>query len=199
MDDESPESSSPQHSVEQTSWTRARLISPEAAAEILDRRRRWFLRRLGALLATAAAAFALTTWLLARQDSRSAPGAADGPESIVRQQLDALGRGELRAAYDLFTQGYRDRVPFAAFHDLVFTHPGMFHARSVTVESREHSAARAVMETHIVAADGAHYLARYTLILIEGQWWIDDLRWGREPEPRGRFSACARCGPSFAA
>jgi len=198
MDDESPESSSPQHS-EETSRTHPQLISPQAAAEILDRRRRWFLRRLGVLLATAAAAFALTTWLLARQDSRGAPGAADGPESIVRQQLDALGRGELRAAYDLFTQGYRDRVSFAAFHDLVFTHPGMFHARSVTVESREQSAARAVLETHIVAADGGRYLARYTLILIEGQWWIDDLRWGREPEPRGRFSACAGCGRSFAA
>lgn len=88
-------------------------------------------------------------------------------------------------------------MSFAAFHDLVLTHPGMFHARSVTVESREQSPARAVLETHIVAADGRRTLARYTLISIEGQWWIDDLRWGREPEPRGRFSACAGCGRSF--
>jgi hypothetical protein len=71
----------------------------------------------------------------------------------------------------------------------VFTHPGIFHMRSVAVESREQSPARAVLETHIVADDGGRYLARYTLISIEGQWWIDDLRWGREPEPRGRFSA----------
>jgi hypothetical protein len=189
MDDESPEFSAPQLPAEQTSWTHARLISPQAATEILERRRRWFLRRLAALLAAAAAAFALTTWLLARQDSRGAHGAADGPEGVVRQQFDALGRGELRAAYELFTQGYRDRVSFAAFHDLVFTHPGMFHTRSVAVESREQSPARAVLETHIVADDGGRYLARYTLISIEGQWWIDDLRWVREPEPRGRFSA----------
>jgi hypothetical protein len=197
MDDESTESSAQQHS-EDTSWTHARLISPQAAADLLEGRRRWFLRRLAALLMAAVAAFTLTTWLLARRNAHTTPVAVDGPEGVVRQQLDALGRGELRAAYELFTQGYRDRVSFAAFHDLLFTHPGMLQARNVAIESREQSPARAVLETHILAPDGGRYLARYTLISIEGQWWIDDLRWAREPAPRGRFSACAGCGPSFA-
>ncbi len=167
----------------------SRMTTANAGSE-RERRRNALLRQLGALLAAAVAAFALTTWALVRMDGFARQAGDDaGPSRVVRAQLTALDRGELREAYDLFSQKYRDRVPFRAFHELVAAHPAMFRARRVEFASREESRARAVLDTHIVAADGERYVARYTLIVVEGHWWIDDLRWGREAELRGRATA----------
>ncbi len=180
----------PSDSPDQSDPPDHRIISVQAARSEYERRRRTLLRQLGALLAAATAAFALTTWLLVRMDAPMSGQSGDaGPAGVVRAQLTALDRGELREAYDLFSQQYRDRVPFREFHELVAAHPAMFRARKVEVASREESKARAVLDTHIVAADGGRYLARYTLIVIEGHWWIDDLHWAREAEPRGRITA----------
>lgn len=167
-----------------------RILSVQAALSEYERRRKTLLRQLGVLLAAATAAFGLTTWLLVRMDVPiGGQSGGTGPAGVVRAQLTALDHGELREAYDLFSQQYRDRVPFRAFHELVAAHPAMFRARKVEFASREESKARAVLDTHIVAADGERYLARYTLIVIEGHWWIDDLHWSLESEPRGRITA----------
>jgi len=155
--------------------------------------RRVIVRRLVTLLATAVAAFALTIWLLVRHDPLG--GAAEensAAAGVVRAQLDALGRGELRAAYDLFSDHYREQVPFDAFHKLVATHWTMFRAREIKFESREASSVRAVFDTHIVSSDGERYLARFTVVEAEGRWWIDDVRWGFEPVPRHRLTAQLR-------
>jgi hypothetical protein len=155
-----------------------------------EQHRRAILRRLEALLAAAGAAFILTTWLLVRMDiaGKSAAGNSNASQ-VVRRQLEALDRGELREAYALFSQHYRQQVPFEAFHELVASHWRMFRARKIEFVNREESRVRAVLDTHITASDGGHYLARYTLVEIEGQWWIDDLRWGIEGEARGRITA----------
>jgi len=136
-------------------------------------------------------AFALTVWILVRVDL---PAGSAGEElaaaNVVRAQLDALNRGDLREAYGLFSQRYRDQVPFDAFHDLVTSHLAMFRARKVDFESREESHARAVLDTHILSTNGERYFARYTVIQIEGHWWIDDIRWGLEPSsPPSRVTA----------
>jgi hypothetical protein len=167
---------------------RAILLDPADAARV--RARKIIVWRLCVLLSAAVIAFALTVWFLVRMDL---PAGSAGEElaaaNVVRTQLDALNRGDLREAYDLFSQRYRDQVPFEAFHDLVATHLPMFRARKVDFESHEESHARAVLDTHILSTNGERYFARYTVIRIEGHWWIDDIRWGPEPQPPSRTTA----------
>jgi len=69
-------------------------------------------------------------------------------------------------------------VTFAMYHELVVSHRSLFHTRAMHIEARESTALRAVLDTHVLASDGEHYLARFTLVRREGRWWIDDLRWG---------------------
>ncbi len=142
------------------------------------------------MLGAAVIGFALTVWILVRMDL---PAGSAGEElaaaNVVRTQLDAVNRGDLREAYGLFSQRYRDQVPFEAFHELVATHLPMFRLRKVDFESREESHVRAVLDTHILSTNGERYLARYTVIRIEGHWWIDDIRWGPEPQPPSRTTA----------
>jgi len=141
--------------------------------------RRQLLRRLLALLTASAVAFTLTTFLLVRYEKvLGLLGGAPGPARVVRAHLEALNRGELRAAYDQFSPHYREKVSFDAYHSLVVTHRRVFHLREFHFSRNEQAGERAVLEARIVAADGEHYLARFTLVRSDGRWWIDDLRWG---------------------
>lgn len=162
------------------SWT---FVAPEPdPAEA--RRRAALLRRLRVLLFVSALAFALSTWMLVRVENPAALlGWGPGPSTIARAHLEALNRGELRAAYELFSTQYRQQVSFDAYHELVITHREMFLIADATFEETEDSAGdHAVLESSITASDGEHYRARFTMVRIEGRWWIDDLRWGLEEE-----------------
>ena len=53
----------------------------------------------------------------------------------------------------------------------------MFRANSIAVEDIAKSNSRDEMRVRIGAADGQHYVARYSTMLIEGRWWIDAMRW----------------------
>ena len=151
------------------------------------------VRRLLTLLATALTAFSFTTWLLVRHDAQDAnPEENSAAAGVVRAQLDALNKGELRAAYELFSDHYRQQVPFDAFHELVAAHWAMFRAREIKFENRENSRVRAVLDTHILASNGERYLARYTVVEVEGHWFIDDVRWGIESQDQGRSIARIR-------
>ena len=154
---------------------------PPAAEERREAALRRFRRRLMALVAAGGAAFALTTWLLVRFENPLARlGAGESPAGVVKAQLEALKRGELRAAYELFSREYRRRVPFEAYRELVVTHRRMFRTREVRFSSREETGERATLETHTLTESGERYVARFTLARAEGRWWIDDLRWGAE-------------------
>ena len=154
-----------------------------ALAEAEERRRRDLLRRLRVLLAAGGLAFALTAWMLVRvQNPAALLGWRPGPSTVARAHLEALNRGELRIAYELFSSQYRQQVPFETYHQLVVTHREMFHTERVAFETREDSGDRAVLESRITTADGVHYRARFTMVRIEGRWWIDDLRWAAEPD-----------------
>jgi hypothetical protein len=157
-----------------------------------ERARSALLRKMFLLLVATAAAFALTTWMLVRMRMPGGTGAQDfEPAGVVRAQLDALNRGQLREAYNLFSAHYREQVPFEAFHDLIASHWRIFRAQKIQVERREETRVRAVLDTHILAADGERYLARYTLIETEGRWWIDDLHWGYESPTHRQFAGRA--------
>ncbi len=157
--------------------------SPQEAA-----RRRRLLWRLRLLLAGSLATFTLVTWIFARSDGAIGFLSIDpGPSVTVRRHFEALNRGELRAAYGLFSEHYREDVPFQMYHDLVSSHWQMFRTRRVDYDRREFSPQRAVMEARMVSADGQRYVARFTLVQSDGHWWIDDVRWRAAREDQQRI------------
>jgi len=35
----------------------------------------------------------------------------------------------------------------------------------------------------MIASNGRHYVARFTLVQFDGRWWIDSIRWSQAPDP----------------
>ena len=165
--------------IDYGSWT----FPPAEPAPEEKRRRTALLRRLRVLLFAGTLAFALTTWMLVRVDNpASLLGWGPGPSTVAQAHLEALSRGELRAAYEFFSTHYRQQVSFDEYHQLVVTHREMFLIAEAKFQETEDSGDRAVLESSITASDGEHYRARFTMVRIDGRWWIDDLRWGLEEE-----------------
>ncbi len=154
-----------------------------AAREDAALRRRSFRHNLFLLLSLSLAAFILTSWILVRVD---APFGifATGPQEIVRAQLRALDRGELRPAYDMFSPRYRGQVSFDNWHELFVKHWRMFHADVVRADTPAISGPGVTLEIYLHGADDKDYRARFTLIRTDGRWWIDDVHWTQEPDAR---------------
>ena len=154
-----------------------------AAFENAALRRRSFRNNLFLLLSLALAAFILTSWILVRVD---APFGifSTGPQEIVRAQLRALDRGELRPAYDMFSPRYRGQVSFDNWHELFVKHWRMFHADIVRAETPATDGPRVTLEIYLHGADDKDYRARFTLVRTDGRWWIDDVHWTQEPDAR---------------
>lgn len=143
--------------------------------------RRSLLHRLLALLVAGATAFTFTTWMLVRYDNPlGITPPAPGPAKVVQAHLEALSRGEVRTAYEMFSQQYRQQVSFEAYQELVVRHRRMFSLREFEFSRDEESSASALLETRIVAMDGERYVARFALVRAEGRWWIDGVRWGAD-------------------
>ncbi len=167
----------PQH--EPAEDGRAAVVAYEDAAS----RRRSFRHNLFLLLSLALAAFILTAWILVRVDSPFGIFST-GPQEIVRAQLRALDRGELRPAYDMFSARYRGQVSFDTWHELFVTHWRMFHADVVRAETPAISGPGVTLEIYLHGADDKDYRARFTLIRTDGRWWIDDVHWTEEADRR---------------
>jgi hypothetical protein len=162
-----------------------RIAAPPAMThEEVESRRRSFRRNLLLLLSLSLAAFILTAWILVRVD---APFGlfSSGPQEIARAQLRALDRGELRPAYDMFSARYRQQVSFDVWHQLCVTHWRMFHAEVLRASTPAQSGPRATLDMHLRGADDKEYRARFTLIRLQGRWWIDDVHWAEESNGRG--------------
>jgi hypothetical protein len=171
---------------QQPTWMALPPDPPEPHSAVARWQRR-MVRRLTALLFTGTVAFTLTTWLLVRGEPQTpaqapvppavAPLDISGPAQTARTQLEALNKGDIRAAYDLFSAHYKQGVSFEAFRQLVSTHREMFRTREEEMESHEESRDRILLNLHLTAEDGESYLAHYTLTRIQGRWWVDDLHW----------------------
>ena len=152
------------------------------------------LRRLAALLCTGTVAFTLTTWILVQRErqapatrsaaleTRPATGAAgsaagEEPAQTARAQLDALKRGDARAAYAMFSKRYRESVTPEAFKALVSAHRKMFRVEEEEIDSLTLSADRVRIDLHVQSGDDDHYIAHFILARVDGRWWVDDLRW----------------------
>ena len=156
---------------------------PQSLTKTLASRRRSFRRNLFLLLSLCLAAFILTAWILVRVDSPFGVFST-GPQEVARAQLRALDRGELRPAYDMFSARYREQVSFDVWHDLVVTHWRMFHAEVLRAGTPAQSGPRVSLEIHLRGADDKEYRAHFTLIRLEGRWWIDDVHWAEEANGR---------------
>ena len=203
MDDplNTPDAVPPEH-VPETGAARDRNAAAESAAELgfvdeptktgpppaitheeVESRRRSFRRNLLLLLSLSLAAFILTAWILVRVDAPFGVFST-GPQEIARAQLRALDRGELRPAYDMFSARYRQQVSFDVWHELCVTHWRMFHAEVLRASTPAQSGPRATLEMHLRGADDKEYRARFTLIRLQGRWWIDDVHWAEEANGR---------------
>jgi hypothetical protein len=154
-----------------------------ASDEDAAMRRRNFRHNLYLLLMLALAAFVMTSWILVRVDSPFGIFSA-GPQELVRAQLRALDRGELRPAYEMFSPRYRSQVSFDTWHELCMRHWRMFHASVVREETTSQFGPGATMEIFLHGSDDKDYRARFTLIRADGRWWIDDVHWTEERDAR---------------
>lgn len=142
------------------------------------------------LFASSLAAFSLTTWFLARvNNAADTPRDASTAEGVVREQLSALAKGESRVAYALFTPRYRAEVPLEAFDALVREHGAMFRTSSIRKETEIASLARSDITLRLESESGDRFVAHYTLVIIEGRWWIDEMRWRVDSQPADRIIA----------
>jgi hypothetical protein len=148
-----------------------------------ESQRRTFRQNLKLLLSLSLAAFTLTAWILVRLDSPFGLFSS-GPQEIVRAQLKALDRGELRPAYDMFSSRYREQVSFDDWHNLIVTHWRMFHAEVLRSEEPAKSGPGVSLEIYLRGADEREYRARFIVIRTNGRWWIDDVHWTLEPDQR---------------
>jgi hypothetical protein len=147
------------------------------------RRRQRLLRRLKLLLVAGLAAFTLATFLLVRFESALTLAVA-GPAAVVRAHLDALNRNDVQGAWNLFSAGYREQIPYENYEELIAQHPDVFRTRSLEFRQQLQSSQRAVLVARLLAADGTNYVARFTLVRAEGRWWIDEMRWTRDRSHR---------------
>jgi hypothetical protein len=152
------------------------VLSPEQNEAL---RKRSFRQNLFLLLSLSLAAFILTAWILIRMDSPFGIFST-GPQEVVQAQLLAVDRGQFRPAYDMFSVRYRKQVPFDLWHELIVTHWRMFHAEVVSAGEPAQSGPGVTLEIHLRDEDDTEYRARFTLIRLEGRWWIDDVRWMQE-------------------
>jgi hypothetical protein len=142
-------------------------------------RRRNLRHNLLLLLSLTLAAFVLTAWILVHVDSPLGIFST-GPQEIVRAQLQALDRGELRPAYDMFSARYREQVTFNLWRELIMTHWRMFHADVTRSGAPSQTGPGVTLEIYLHGSDDKNYRARFTLIRLGGRWWIDDVHWMEE-------------------
>lgn len=195
-------------------WLLERSI--EYRSEHFDARQRitaWqrtMLRRLVALLCTGTLAFTLTTWMLVERERRAptvmavssgagadtgeegsaSPAAGGEPAKTARAQLEALNRGDIRAAYELFSPRYRETASFEAFKALVAAHRAMFRTEEEELDSKAITPDRVRIDLHVQSEDDEHYIAHFTMARMNGRWFVDDLRWvNADDEDDGLTSA----------
>ncbi len=150
--------------------------------------RRALLRRLRVLLVSGLTVFSLLLWGLVRvEDPLALLGWGSGPQRVVRAHLDALRRGQPRAAYELFSEHYREEIPWLAYERMVNAHSEMFRTRLIEVLDQPSDDLRSVLDARLLSANGRYYVARFTVVRIADRWWIDRVRWSQAPDP-GRFS-----------
>jgi hypothetical protein len=159
-------------------WT---ALQPAAPGVEEVSRKRSLRHNLLLLLSLTLAAFVLTAWILVHVDSPFGTFST-GPQEIVRAQLRALDRGQLRPAYDMFSARYRQKVSFDLWHELIVTHWRMFHAEVLRAGEPTQTGPGVSLDIHLRGSDEREYRARFTLIRLKGRWWIDDVHWAEEAD-----------------
>ena len=87
----------------------------------------------------------------------------------------------------MFSARYREQVSFEVWHEVIVTHWRMFHAEVLRAGEPAQTGPRVTLEIHLRGADEKDYRARFTLIHLDGRWWIDDVHWAEEPDEHSTF------------
>ncbi len=168
---------------ERTGEDIAEPVAAVTAEAIPEDGRREILRRMRWLMVAAIASFALAGWMIVRYTSLAGRNASASDQvAIVRAEIEALSRGDLKSAYGLLSERYRKEVPFENYHALVSEYRRAFLTRAYRVTRRDEVRGRTVIEAQLVTVNGQHYLAKFTLVQTAGKWWIDDLHWAAQSE-----------------
>ena len=147
-------------------------------------RHRGVRQNLFLLLLLSLAAFALAAWVFVRVEPPFGIFTS-GARDVVRAQLQALDRGELHSAYGMFSAQYRQQVSYDEWNQLIVTHWRMFHAEVLSAGEPARFGPHVLLDIHLRGEDKRKYRARFTLIQLQGRWWVDDLHWSIEPDERG--------------
>jgi hypothetical protein len=130
------------------------------------------------MMIVAIASFALAGWMIIRYTRLAGFNASASDQvAVVRAEIEALSRGDLKTAYGFLSERYRKEVPFENYHALVTEHRRIFLTREYRVTRRDETRGQIVIQAQLVTVSGQHYLARFTLVQTAGKWWIDDLQW----------------------
>jgi hypothetical protein len=99
----------------------------------------------------------------------------------IQRQLDALRRGDLRAAYTETSAGFRGKISFEKFSDFVKEHPSLSHTASYSFTSRsaDFSGTGSVKGT-LTDERGAVRPAQYGLVKENKAWKILAIHLDRE-------------------
>lgn len=145
---------------------------------LTERGRRVFLRRVSWLLVAGIISFVAVSWMLARTTGVGIYGSrSSDPVAVVRVELGSLASGDLESAYAQLSERYRKEVSFDDYHALVSTHRRMFLTRQYRVTRRDKYKGQIFIDAQLTSSTGQHFTARFTLIQVNGRWWIDDLHW----------------------
>lgn len=155
---------------------------PAGHPEARERRRRW-MRRLLVLMLGASVAFGLTAIWISRMATPLYLAEADlQAVTLMRTHLQALERGDLKTAYGQYSNRYRQEMPYEEFHEMIQDHWPVFEGRNLKMIPEAESADRVILD--LQANGGAAAVAEFTLIRVEGRWWIDDIEWYRQHPER---------------
>jgi hypothetical protein len=134
------------------------------------------LRRLRWVAACGTVSFFLVVWALLETVSSPAKSGRD-PRAVVREEISALERGDLQAAYAQLSLRYRAEIPFQTYHLLIASHRRVFLTRDYSVRTEEQRGGKTYIVADLQAENGLRYTAVFWLVRDGGRWWIDDLHW----------------------
>lgn len=128
--------------------------------------------RAKTIVATFAAAILMTAGAFAADDYDA--GTKSALQTVVSQQLEALGRGDGAAAETFAAPAIREQFPDPAkFLDMVKGHYGaLIKPKSTTFTGVEPSPHGPLQKMTVVAADGTVWAAIYAFEKVEGEWRI---------------------------
>jgi hypothetical protein len=116
----------------------------------------------------------------------------------VHNQIADIKKGDLDAAYNRMSEGYRQSHSSADFAAFVARHPGLKENSDSTFNNRSVNNDKAHLEGFLLAASGAKETVTYELVKQGGGWKIDDIKFDGESATSAQGGGGGGGGPGGA-